>query len=567
MKRGLAVSSVAALLLIVLPPVAEAQEAIGGRMRVLVPSLEGVDRSTERFGQRLADRLRREIDGMTTHVSVEPRQVRDALRQLGVREEDVDCLGWRQLAPRINAGLVLCGRVGTGNEVTASFISADEGATFDVPAFVAQNEAEAATRVVAAFGEFIAQIEAAYVCAESIQMEAWSEAEQRCRRAVGLNPRLVSAQYHLASALIRLDRVEEALDGYERVVELEPVHVEALLGAGVAASRLGRQELSMEYLDRYLELNPDDEQVLLSVATRLANGGDAQGALRLVESALERGDAAASTYRYAGHFAMAAGLRLQESGPAADVPREDVFRLLQSALDHYAEAERRGAEPDATVLRSSMVALSRLGRTDEAIAMGERATQEAPDSVANWSTYADVLRDGGRHADALAALDRVAALDPDFPRVGARRAMLLIELGRPQDAAAAARQSIDREEIDASAIESIAQTFVVAATRRPQTPDGRREAIANLEAARLIGRSERTIGMINHVHGFLLMQEGETIAQPNTRQSAEASLSVFRMALNLLQSADGYPDQAENRRQAIERTQRFIEIQEIILRR
>jgi hypothetical protein len=145
--------------------------------------------------------------------------------------------------------------------------------------------------------------------------------------------------------------------------------------------------------------------------------------------------------------------------------------------------------------------------------------------------------------------------------------MLLIELGRPQDAVAAARQSVERNEIDAAAIESIAQTFVVAATRRSATPGQRAVAITYLESARQLGRSERTIGMINHVHGYLLMQQGEEVAGPGTAASAAASLPVFRMALQLLQSADGYPDQAANRAQAIERTQRFIEIQELLIRR
>lgn len=552
------------VLLFALPQPSSGQP-MRGRMRVLVPTFAVEDGAASRVGQRLAETVRRHIDDMSTHVSVDPREVRDALRKADRREEDMDCVRWRQLGYVIKADLVLCGSVTAAGQVAATFASPTGDATFAVPPFALESEEAAARQVVTAFGQFIDQIAKAYYCAEAIGNESWKQALTQCTAAVESNPTMVGAQYHLASALIRLDRVEEALAAYERVIALDPMHQDALLGAGVAASRLGQTELSKRRLDEYLTLNPGDEQVRISVASRLATEGDPLAALQLTEAALQRPDAGAMTYRYAGHFAIAAALRVQERQPAGADQDQAMRRLLETALAHYAAAAERGAAPDETTARSTMQALVRLGRAAEAVTVGEQAIERFPADVSVWSLYADALREMKRPRDALAALDRVAELAPDQPRIGARRALLLIELGRPRDAVAAARQSIDRGEIDAASIESIAQTFVGFVTR--MNPLQHEQAVSYLDAARQLGKSERTIGMINHVHGYVLYRRGEQLAKPATRASAAEALPVFQMALNLLQSATGYTDQVENRRAMIKAVQQYIEIQQALMRR
>jgi tetratricopeptide (TPR) repeat protein len=538
-------------------------QAAGGRMRVLVPAFEATD---VRMGGRLAEQVRRQINQMPTHVSVGDRDVRDALRKFGLKAEEMGCIQWRQLATHVDAALVLCGTVDAStNQVTASFIN-PHGDSFEVPGFAMQSVDQGAEHVVQAFGTYIRQLSLLVFCTEYLQSESWQQALDNCNQAIELNPRTVSGHYGRGSALANLGRTEEALEAFQNVLRIDELNQDAMLHAGILAAGLGRSDVSQEYFQRYLELNPGNEQVRLKIATDLANAGDPAGALLLVEAALNSEEATGVMWEYAGHFAMNAGLKTMEAGPA-NGNQDEARRFFQVAVRHYDQAlTKRGDSIDNTVYRNLMLAHSRLDNSAEALRFGERATTLMGDDAQTWMVYADALAGANRLDEALRAFDRAATLNPELPNISARKAMMLLDANRLSDALAAARTGIQRGDIQADMVETISQRMTQLGFQHTQ--GGRfAQALPHFAAAREIGKSSRSIGMANFFHGYTLIQQGAPLVRDNANAArARQAKPMFEQAKVLLEGAGGFTDQAANRAQLLQQVQQFIEVADALIR-
>src|SRR5690606_36760069 len=267
---------------------AEAQD--GGRYRVLVPALAPEAGAKDNFGKDVANKVRDALDDFSTHAPVDNKVLRDALKRFGLKEDDLrDCIKARQLAVQINAELVMCGSYQVANgtmQVASKFVVPTTGEEFEVAAFSATKADEAATQVASAFQAYLDQLKLAVFCHDELQRQAWAEAVDRCGAVVAANPASPSAQYNVASALMNLDRNEEALAAFEKAIEINPVYQDAVLAAGVVAAKLGQSQKSEDYLHEYLALNRGGQQVRLKIAADVAQAGDPRGALALIEDGL-----------------------------------------------------------------------------------------------------------------------------------------------------------------------------------------------------------------------------------------------------------------------------------------
>jgi tetratricopeptide (TPR) repeat protein len=543
---------------------AEAQQA-GGRMKVLVPAFE-VENPRSRTGSQMADQVKRQINQMATHQPVGDREVRDALRRFNLKAEDLSCIQWRQLAQQIDASLVLCGSVDeTTKQVEASFVNV-AGDAFDVPEFAMQSVEHGAQQVVQAFGTYIRQLSLLVFCDEYLQSESWQQALDNCNQAVELNPRSVTGHYGRGSALANLDRIDEALEAFQTVLRVDELNQDAMMHAGLLAARLGRQDMSQEYFRNYLELNPGNEQVRLKIATDLANAGDPAGALTLVEDAMSSAEATGTLWEYAGHFAMNAGLKRMEAGPA-NGNQDEARRFFQQAVRHYDEAiVKRGDSIDNTVYRNLMLAHSRLDNTEQALQFGQRATQIMADDAQTWMVYADVLAGADRIDEALRAFDRATEINPELPNVSARKTMLLLEAGRLNDALAAARAGIQRGDIQPDMIESMSQRMTQMGFQTAQN-NRFEQALPFFAAAREIGKSGRSIAMANFFHGYTLIRQGEPIIkQGNNAAAGRRAKPLFEQAKVLLEGAGAYSEQAANRAQLLQQVQQFIDVADALIK-
>jgi tetratricopeptide (TPR) repeat protein len=544
---------------------AEAQQAAGGRMKVLVPSFE-VQNPRSRVGNQLAEQVKRQINQMATHQPVGDRDVRDALRRFNLKAEEMACIQWRQLAQHVDAALVLCGDVEDGtNQVSASFINV-AGDAFEVPQFQMQSVDHGAQQIVQAFGTYVRQLSLIVFCDEYLQSQSWQQALDNCSQAVELNPRSVSGHYGRGSALSNLERPEEALEAFQQVLRIDELNQDAMMHAGILAARLGRQDQSQEYFRNYLDLNPGNEQVRLKIATDLANAGDPAGALKLVEDAMSSAEATGLLWEYAGHFAMNAGLKRMEAGPA-NGNQDEARRFFQIAVRHYDEAlVKRGDSIDNTVFRNLMLAHSRLDNAAEALRFGQRATQLMADDPQTWMVYADVLAGQNRVDDALRAFDRATELNPELPNVSARKAMLLLEANRLSDAVSTVRQGVQRGDIQPDLVESLSQRMTQMGFQHAQA-NRFEAALPHFAAARDIGRSQRSIAMANFFQAYTLIRQGEPIIKDgNNAAAGRRAKPLFEQAKVLLEGAGAYTEQASNRAQLLQQVQQFIDVADALIR-
>lgn len=561
---GVSLAAGALLAVTAVPAPAQAQE-VGGRMRVLVPSFEAPTGGKTRTGDRIADRLKRQINDMPTHAVADDKKVKDAIKKYGLKENEMGCIQWRQLAQHVDADLTLCGTVDEASKAVEATFWSVQGTSFDVPQFTMASEDQAAQQVVQSFGTYIRQISLVTFCNDYIQSQAWQNALDQCNQAVELNPRSVDAQYMRGSALRELDQTEASLEAFRKVLELDPMHQDALLSAGIATAKMGRQDESQRYFHQYLELNPGNEEVRLSIATQLANAGDPAGALKLVEEVVTA-DASQTVLEYAGHFAMNAAIAAQQAGPA-NGNNDAALAFFRTATERYEAALAKTTEqPDKQVLSRLMIAYSSLGNSEKALAIGQRATSVAGDDAAIWFAYAQALRDAKRVNEALTALDRVRQIDAEYPNVDRTRALMLLDAGRVADAVTAIKASAARGELEQSVVENLSQQISASGLKLVQ--EGKHsDAAGYFAAARDIGKSDRSIGMANFIEGYSLILQGDPIIRNgNNAAAGQRARPLFLRAKTLLEGAAGYTDQAAQRAQLLQQVQQFIEVADALIK-
>ena len=553
-----------------LAPATPAAAQGGARMRVLVPAFTRADGSSDRQGDRLADRLRRELNAMPRHVPVDMKEAEAAMKRLGLRKADMNCIRWQQLAGRMgDVGLVLCGTIDDATDhAEASFEPVGGGADpFRVESFAMTSPEQAAQHIVQAFGTYVQGLQLARSCNDYITIESWSQAVDACEAALAINPRSTGAMYSRGTALRGLGRIQEAFDAYRAVLDLDPLHTDAMMAAGYVAAQLRRPDIAMQYFRQYLELEPDADRVRLTIASQLANEGDPEAALTLVEPATSRPDASRATIVYAGHFAVAAALMRREAGPATDeAAADDGTALLRQALLHYERALALAPDSaDALTLRQMMVAYRGVGQLESALAVGERAVGAADADAQTWAIYAEVLRDAERLDESLTAIERAQDLDPAFP-VHGRRALLLLDASRLDDAVASARAGVDTGEISGATLESIAQRITQLGLAHANAQRFQ-EAIRHYDAARELGKSERSLGMANFFQGFALYQQADRMLRnATTAAPAREARPLLEKARVLLEGADGYVDQRAKRDEVLQSIREYMAVADALIR-
>jgi tetratricopeptide (TPR) repeat protein len=553
---------------------AEAQTQMGERITILVPTLAPGEGLRDRFGSRVANELRSLIDDMPTHQTVERRELRDALRRYSLSDEDLyQCIRARQLAMQQQWALVVCGdyaNAGGGEvRVSASFLSAQTGDGYEVEPFTVseRDPKQAAQRMLEAFDVWQTQLRHTLFCLEYIDSERWDDALTNCQQALAINPASIDARYMLASIYWQMDRYDDALEAVEAVLEADPIRQDALKLGGIAATRLGDREGARRYLDRYMELNPGDVHVRLTIATEIAQeANDPEAALRFAEAGLEIEPDNLDLLTYIGHFATNAAVQAEAaiSGGEAMDPMH-IGTLYQTAADAYERVfNERGDETDAQILERLVVAKFKLGETEEAVALGRRATSVMADEGRIWVAYSRALEEAGNVAEALAAIRRAEELGMTGAALTQRRAMLMLGQNNVSDAIAALREAVQRGDVESR------PAFAIVFRHAHQARSAGRLAEAHrvLEQAGPLATADEDRLARNFWMGYTLFEQA-TKPQPETAAAAQRAKPLLERALELFQSAQGYEriEPSANVPAYIQNSRRFLEIADALIRR
>ena len=555
----------------------EAEAQVAGRMRVLVADLTPAGEAEDDFGRDLSEELRELID-LDTHVAMSDDEIDDAADEYDMDWRDLNCLLSRQLAVEINVPMIFCGRYeqnGASVDYSAQFVTVPGGDVFEVePQTVMEEDIEvAAAHVMAYFEATIDMVSAIAFCGMEYNSSNWEGSLDYCSRAVDLAPESMEARAALARTHLELEQFEESLTQFEALLENDPFDINSLESAGFVASQIGETDAARDYYARYLELNPENVAIRMRVAYDLAQTGDELGAMGLLEAGLEQDPENVDLHEQYGSMAARAAVSMQLMNPVPQgggsaplsAENEDLFRKAILSLTVVVDA--MGAESPPVYLGNIVASHIALGQFDEALAMGQRGLEYFPDDATVRSQLANAYNQADQVEEAVSTLRAALAIDPDVPNAYARIGQWLLGEDRVEEAGEAFQQAVGRGEQPADVLAN--QVFGHGYNTRDQGQGDFNGAIEAYNVARGLEITPDLRAQINFFHGYARYRQAEAANQPNTVESAQASLPLFQEALGQFNQATAYgqANPGSNLSQFIAGTTTYIEIQEGIIAR
>ncbi|MCW5976443.1 MAG: tetratricopeptide repeat protein [Bryobacteraceae bacterium] len=247
-------------------------------------------------------------------------------------------------------------------------------------------------------GLYEAELNAGILLLDDKQLE---KAESRLRSAAEQKPAEFRPNYFLAETLLEKGDAPGAERFYRAASEANPKEAAALAGLGRAMAKQGKLDQAAEVLNRVVEADPKYEGVLLELAS-------------LYEQDRKLPEAIALYRRFPDNAAARerVGQLLLESGKL-----EESIEELQVAVRESPTAANRYALATA-YLRNK--------RLDEAAALLALAAQDEPANVDLRMTYGRVLRDQGKYAPAAQEFLTAAKAQPDSKEAWSELAAMLV---------------------------------------------------------------------------------------------------------------------------------------------
>ena len=209
-------------------------------------------------------------------------------------------------------------------------------------------------------------------------------------------------------------QLQEAEQLYRAILQAQPNHPDANHNLGVLAVQVRQPAAALPHFKVALEANPNQAQYWLSYIDALIQTGQNDAA----RQALEQGR----------HL----GLR----GEAVEV----LAVRLESGVQ---AAEQSSAESNPSLQEiSTLIALYSEGRHAEAATLAQTMTMRYPLHGFGWKALGGLLGQMGRRADALAPLQKAAALSPSDAEVHINLGNTLLGLGRLDEAEASYRRAL-----------------------------------------------------------------------------------------------------------------------------
>ena len=554
----------------------QAQQTVSSRFRVLIPDFQPINEEDDDFGKDLADELRDLIDEMLTHSAVDEDDIEDALKEFDLKMEDLTCIVARQLAQQNNYQVVLCARYAGTKETwqiqDIRFVDSGTGEVFEVdPVMSAEKmEQEAAQQIVQRFELFVEQTRVAIFCRDYAQSQQWENSLTNCDRALELNPNSNTTRYTRANVLKETERYDESLAETQRLLERDPFHENALLLGGFLATNLDHTDLARGFYNNYLQLDPTNASVRMTVAYDLAQQGDPLGGMLIIEAGVEVDPENLNFYEQLGNFAFAGAeqVRREVEVDGSDGMTAQVAELYRKAIAAYERVFlEKGAETLVSQLRNVAAAQLVLGQVDEAIAFAERAIQTHSSDAGLRATYAEALKESGQITEAVAALASIEEIDPDWPNLHLRMGSWLIEAGRVAEAVPVLQTAVAKGSAPDQAGNMIfSQAY---ATYVQPTDKNYARFVELIRFAKDFDVSGEVRETYDFWHGYSIYNLGIALQAPETVETANRTLPMFREALALFERGKGYADRTDgvNFQQFAEAIGTYLDIQDAIIRR
>jgi tetratricopeptide (TPR) repeat protein len=245
---------------------------------------------------------------------------------------------------------------------------------------------------------------------------ALADAALRYSQVMRREPRNVDAVFLLALIMTQQGQVAEAQKLLRKAVKLAPGHASAHHLLGTVLKEGGQHEEALRSFKRALTYKPDLFEAYTQAAQMLIERGELDEALAIHERAVAANPARPEPW-------INRGLALHTIGQ------------IDGAVASYDHAlQMKPGSFEALFNRGNALAAS--DRHTDAIASFDAASAIKPDFAVPFVNRGNSLLKLARREDALASYEKAALLQADLPAAHFGRALTLEELGRFQDSAA-----------------------------------------------------------------------------------------------------------------------------------
>ncbi len=552
--------------------IAQDDGGAGGRARVLVAPLQLDGDVKKDFGKKVAEEVRDDLEEIPTLVAIDWNEVKDELRALKLKEEDLGLIQWRQLAGRLNADVVMTGSVASaasGNELAVSFVDSKSGDEVAVPVFTVAGDGkdevrQAAGVIVSAFAEQVDYRRALLFCQDYLAAEQYEDALRNCDEALAKNPASTSGSYLRGRVYMGEENWQAAAEDLMVVVENNPAEVDALNALAYVNAQMGDMDRAVELYREYLNFNPADASVRMTVAFELAQAGGEDEAIALLQEGLAIDDTNADLWEFLGNVALKKGTTsADESTEGGAIADEESVRLAVDAYNHVLELKGEDMNPE--ILRNVIAANLELGDFDAALTFADRAQALMPEDAGLWSIRSDIYGRMNRFDDAIAALDRALELDPAYPNAYLRRGFLKLRAGDSAAGEADLRTALDQ----GADVEVVAGQLLARGYNDFFKNEQYDEALAMFEVGKDLATPGRVRDQLYFFTAYGYYQQGVRIDGSNevneACQPARRALSKFQQVLPNLDRAGA--EQPQSQAQIRESTDVYVYRQEQIIRK
>ncbi len=552
--RGMAVFGLILSLIHATPNPATAQSS---EITVLVAPLVLNGDVHKNFGKDVAKKVRERLESFGGLRPIEEGDIKDFLKQYGLKEDQMSPIEWRQLAGQMGASMVMIGTAAPGGEgiqVDVSFMDPKTGDQLPVQPFSVadRKQVDAAADAIAAGLESGVEYQRSIAfCSEYLGSEQIEDALRNCNKALELNPGSKRALYLRGRTRMAEEAWGAAAEDLEKVVEADPSNTDALQSLAYVHAQLGNKDRSLELYREYLNFNPDDAAVRLNIAYELANAGAFTEAMEILEDGVERDPENVDLLIYLGSVALSAG---QTNGEVTDA---EAIRTSVGAFEKVLEA--KGDQIDPTILTNVINAHMLIGDYDAALAFSDRALEiinrPAPEGGEEpgtsevskeallsqvYAARANVHSRMDRYADAAREFARALEYDPDIENGFQRLALFKLKAGDTDGAIADFRVAVER----GADPDEIANALFGQGYNDYFQKGQYRDAIQLFNVAAEFARAPDVAQQVQFFTGYGYYQLGTALDNGNQETEAcgpaRAALDAFQKVLPHLSRAGSY---------------------------
>ncbi len=242
---------------------------------------------------------------------------------------------------------------------------------------------------------------AALMLGTSQQLRHWKNGFTLFTRALDVTDNNHIAHLNLGNAMLKEQRVDEAIGHYVKAIEIYPRYAEAHYNLGIALGMQKRYDMAINAYRLALQIMPEHTKARFQMANILTQTGQ-----------------------------------------------------IDEAIVQYEKVVTQGPD-DMEVLNNFSLALSKKGRLDEAIQYYYRCLEIAPDSVEVLNNLGIALGDKKQFKQATANFEKALSLNPDFAETYHNYAYVLKQMGELDKAAEYYAKVLELNPDDAEAYDGV----------------------------------------------------------------------------------------------------------------